>query len=419
MKTYPKYKESGIPWIGQIPEDWKVQRLKSVATLINGYTFQSDTYCTKGNWDIITIANVQSEGFDTSNCKKIEHLPKDIQENQILHCGDLLISMTGNVGRVCFVTKENCLLNQRVGKLIVSPDINKSFLFYLLSAPDFISYLITKGRSTAQMNIGKEEIGSFPICIPPLTQQQAIADYLDKKTGNIDELVGLLNKQIADVRAYRQSLITETVTQGLNKDVPMKDSGIEWIGQIPEGWKVMKLPYILDNLDYLRKPIASEKRSRNNPRYNYYGASGVIDKIDEYNVEDKVLLIGEDGANLVMRNLPLVYKAEGKFWVNNHAHILKPKANANYDYFYYFLELVDYTPYITGSAQPKLSQDNLNKVLCVLPSLSEQESIAHFLDAKTKDIDELLSKLEAQVADLLAYKSSLISEVVTGKIDIR
>lgn len=101
----------------------------------------------------------------------------------------------------------------------------------------------------------------------------------------------------------------------------MKISGVKWIGEIPEDWTISKIGFIFRNLDYMREPISAEYRKRDNPQYDYYGASGVIDRIDYYNVDDKVLLIGEDGANLVLRNLPLVYKAEGKFWVNNHAHI--------------------------------------------------------------------------------------------------
>ena len=163
-----------------------------------------------------------------------------------------------------------------------------------------------------------------------------------------------------------------------------KDSGIAWIGEIPEHWILKRIKNICDNLDYLREPISAEHRSRNNPIYDYYGASGVIDKIDYYNVDDEVLLIGEDGANLVMRSLPLVYKAKGKFWVNNHAHILKPRNN-NYDFCAYTFEAADYSLFITGSAQPKLSQENLGRIKIAIPLLSEQQSIATYLDQKCGD----------------------------------
>lgn len=219
---------------------------------------------------------------------------------------------------------------------------------------------------------------------------------------------------ITKLQSYKQSVITEAVTKGLDKNVPLKDSGIEWLGEIPEHWTLKRIKNICDNLDYLREPISAEHRSRNNPIYDYYGASGVIDKIDFYNVDDKVLLIGEDGANLVMRNLPLVYKANGKFWVNNHAHILKPK-NDNYDFCAYAFEAADYSLFITGSAQPKLSQENLGRIKIAIPPFLEQQAIVNYLDKRCSEIDELISIKQQKIEKLKEYKKSLIFECVTGK----
>jgi type I restriction enzyme S subunit len=219
------------------------------------------------------------------------------------------------------------------------------------------------------------------------------------------------------LKAYKQSVITEAVTKGLNPDAPMRDSGVVCIGEIPSHWEVKSLRFVLENLDYLRKPISAEHRERNNPIYDYYGASGVIDKIDYYNVDDKVLLIGEDGANLRMRNLPLIYKASGKFWVNNHAHILKPISD-NYDYLALLLEALDYTDFITGSAQPKLSQDNLKKIRLCIPPLTEQLSIADYLDEKCANIDSLIQTKQSKIDSLKEYKKSIIYEYVTGKKEV-
>lgn len=192
----------------------------------------------------------------------------------------------------------------------------------------------------------------------------------------------------------------------------MKHSGIDWIGEIPEGWDVVKIGFLFENLDSLRKPISAEQRERNNPQYDYYGASGIIDKIDYFNVDDEVLLIGEDGANLVMRNLPLVYKAKGRFWVNNHAHILKPIC-CDYNFMSHVLEATDYRNYITGSAQPKLSQENLQSIKLPVPPLSEQQKIADYLDKVCGEIDGLVALQEAMIDELKAYKQSVITEAVT------
>lgn len=191
-----------------------------------------------------------------------------------------------------------------------------------------------------------------------------------------------------------------------------KDSGVKWLGEIPSHWELKPYRYLFYNLDYLRKPITADQRSRNNPRYDYYGASGIIDKIDYYNVDDKVLLIGEDGANLLLRNLPLIYKAEGKFWVNNHAHILKPIKD-DYDFMAYVMDATDYTLFITGSAQPKLSQSNLNCVKLPIPPLKEQEAIANYLDAVTSKIDEAITQQQKMIDLLNERKQIIINNAVT------
>ena len=195
----------------------------------------------------------------------------------------------------------------------------------------------------------------------------------------------------------------------------MRDSGVEWIGEVPEGWEVSRVKNECINLDSLREPISAENRENKQCLYDYYGASGVIDKIDNYNVDDTVLLIGEDGANLRMRNLPLVYKATGKFWVNNHAHILKPKEGRDYGFMAYALEAGDYNDFITGSAQPKLSQANLMAYPIALPPLPEQRAIADYLDEKCEAIDGAVGELKRGIEDCKAWKKAIIFEAVTGK----
>lgn len=194
----------------------------------------------------------------------------------------------------------------------------------------------------------------------------------------------------------------------------MKDSGIERYGLIPIGWKVLRLKYVLENFDNQRQPIDAGKRCQDGEiLYDYYGASGIIDKIDGYTHSGRRILIGEDGANLLLRNLPLIYIANGKYWVNNHAHVLAPKYDWSVDYFAYQLESIDYFEYITGSAQPKLSQSNLNKVQLIVPSNEEQIQIADYLNAKCKKLNSVALDIQEQMDILEKYKKSFISEAVT------
>ena len=193
----------------------------------------------------------------------------------------------------------------------------------------------------------------------------------------------------------------------------MKDSGIEWIGMIPEGWEVCRLKNIVACHDELRKPISADKRENHLKLYDYYGASGVIDTIDDYNVDGTVLLIGEDGANLKLRNLPLIYRASGKFWVNNHAHILIVNKKYSYDYVAYLLEAGDYSNYITGSAQPKLSQFNLMRFPVAIPNYTEQENISFFIHRECSKIDSILSETRSSIEEYKKLKQAVITQAVT------
>ena len=194
----------------------------------------------------------------------------------------------------------------------------------------------------------------------------------------------------------------------------MKDSGIEWIGEIANTHKLVRLKYVAEILDEYRKPVTAQYRNQNaDILYDYYGASGIIDKIDGYTIDDHVMLIGEDGANLKLRNLPLMYEVCGKAWINNHAHILKPMKNMDFYYLFYALEALDINNYITGSAQPKLNQENLKEILIPLPSYEVQKKVSSYLDTKCSEIDATVEDIQKEITLLEDYKKSVITEAVT------
>jgi len=198
----------------------------------------------------------------------------------------------------------------------------------------------------------------------------------------------------------------------------MIDSGVAWVGDVSEGFQMLRLKNVADVLDQFRKPITADQRNQDaDVLYDYYGASGVIDKIDGYTIDDHVMLIGEDGANLRMRNLPLMYEVNGKAWINNHAHILKPKDNILFRYLFLTLEGLDINPYITGSAQPKLNQENLRNIWLPVPTIDIQQAIVESLDCEYAKVDTLIANVQEQIEKLKAYKQSLITEVVTKGLD--
>lgn len=197
----------------------------------------------------------------------------------------------------------------------------------------------------------------------------------------------------------------------------MKDSGIEWIGEIGFDFYMMKLKYVSIILDQFRKPVTADQRNQEGEKlYDYYGASGVIDKINDYTIDDHVMLIGEDGANLKMRNLPLMYEVNGKAWVNNHAHILKPKQNIDFYYLYYVLEELDINPYITGSAQPKLNQENLKNIWIPVPDASIQKEIVCYIKDACMEIDNVLEKTRTSIEEYKKLKQAVITQAVTKGI---
>lgn len=404
MKKYDSYKDSGVEWIGEVPRHWKPCRFKNFITLI---TDSSDS-------DIkIGLENIEGKSgkFIETNTEfegnGIAFSEKDVVYGKLRPYLQKvwLAEFAGNAVGDFFVFRAN-------------NNSNSTYIKYLLLSDGFTKEADGSTVGAKMPRVSSEFILTMHYCLPTISEQQSIATYLDKKCFQIDKVISTQQKRIALLQELKQSVITHAVTKGLNPNVEMKDSGVEWIGEVPKHWDVCRLKWLFNNLDNLREPISAEKRERNNPQYDYYGASGIIDKIDYYNVDDKVLLIAEDGANLVYRNLPLIYKAAGKFWVNNHSHILKNKKGVDYEYMFYTLESADYSNYITGSAQPKLSQANLEQQELPIPSLSEQQSIATYLDKKCAAIDASISKAQHQVDLLQEYKLSLITEVVTGKRNV-
>lgn len=312
MKQYDSYKDSGVEWIGKVPSHWEILPFKRAITINNGCDYKH--------------VQVEEDGYPV-----IGSGGQFAWASQYMYDGEVvLLGRKGTIDKPLYYKGKFWTVDTMFYG-IPKKNANCKYLLYQAKNIPFERY----ATATALPSMTQTDLNNNAICMPPLKEQAAIANYLDKKCSEIDNVISAQQKRIALLQELKQSVITHAVTKGLDPNVEMKDSGVEWIGEVPSHWEVMKLKWLFWNFDHLRKPISAEKRERENPQYDYYGASGIIDKIDFYNVEDKVLLIGEDGANLVFRNLPLIYKAEGKFWVNNHAHILKPRKHVDFEYMYY------------------------------------------------------------------------------------
>ena len=410
MRRYAEYKDSGAAWIGTIPKHWNSRLLKHM------FSIEKRIAGEEGH----TVLSITQKGIKPKDMTSQGQFAQDYSHYQIVHRGDFAMNhmdlLTGwiDISDYEGVTSPDYRVFTNRDKGLYLSDFYKYLFQYCYSNKVF--YGMGQGvAGFGRWRLPAEMFLNLRLPVPSMEEQVGMVDYLDRNISNIEVLLSEAKASIEEYKAWKASIIYEAVTKGLDKDVEMKDSGVEWIGQIPIHWIVSRVKNEVFNMDYLREPISAENRDNKLGLYDYYGASGAIDKIDDYNVDDTVLLIGEDGANLRMRNLPLIYKADGKFWVNNHAHILKVKDKNNYGYMAYLLEAGDYNVYITGAAQPKLSQFNLMRYPIPMAPRNEQDAICEYLDKKCESIDTLVSEKESLISDLEAYKKSLIFEVVTGK----
>jgi len=196
-----------------------------------------------------------------------------------------------------------------------------------------------------------------------------------------------------------------------------KSSNINWIGDIPDHWSLKKIKYICKNYDSKRIPLSGSERAEKSGDYPYYGATGVIDYVDDYIFDGEYILIGEDGAPFFENNRDVAFIASNKFWVNNHAHILKANLGLSQKIIVHQLNCVQYKEYISGSTRDKLTQDELKEIVLPFIPLSEQQSIAAFLDYKTEQIDKLIEKKEQLLKLLEEKRIALITRAVTKGLD--
>ncbi len=185
---------------------------------------------------------------------------------------------------------------------------------------------------------------------------------------------------------------------------------------MPINWEWIPLGEYVENHDAARDPVSSKEREERQGKYPYYGASGVIDQIDGYTHQGEYLLLGEDGANLLARSKPIAFLAKGKFWVNNHAHVLKCKGEAPNAYLAYYLNCIDLAPYVTGTAQPKLSQSKMNNIPIPVAPLDQQKQIVAEIEKQFSRLDEAVTNLKRVKANLKRYKAAVLKAAVEGKL---
>ncbi|MBI4618756.1 MAG: restriction endonuclease subunit S [Desulfobacterales bacterium] len=307
--------------------------------------------------------------------------------------GDVLISVRAPVGPVNFATEKSCI-GRGLAAIRSGGSLDRNFLFYfLLSEQDEISG--TEGAVFASIN--KAEIQKIKIVVPPLPEQQRIVRLLDEAFEGIATAKANTEKNLQNASALFESHLQSVFTQR------------------SEGWVEMTLDKLSTNLDSKRVPIT--KSDRTSGDYPYYGASGIVDYVADYIFEGDTLLVSEDGANLLARSTPIAFSVSGKYWVNNHAHILKFVNMATQRFVEFHLESIKLDEYIRGAAQPKLTQAALNSIPIPIPkSVEEQAKIVESIQTLSEETQRLESIYQKKLAALEALKKSLLNQAFNGEL---
>ena len=425
-------KPSGIDWIGEIPRSWNIKRIKYLAQLKGRIGWQgltSDEYTDVGPF-LITGVDFSDGGINWESCVHItEGRWAEAPEIHIKN-GDLLITKDGTVGKVAIVEnlQGKASLNSGVLLIKTSGKYNKKFLYWTLLSEEFWTWFRLKnaGNSTI-VHLYQNDFAEFSYTFPDATEQQAIADFLDKECDQIDRIVADLEKQIALLQQYKKSLITETVTKGLDKSVPMKDTGVEWIGEIPEHWRLKRLKYIA-KLKTGTTPPGNEGINYDENGINWFTPSDFLPNmqldtsekyIDRETIRYENIQTYPRGSVLLVA----IGATVGKIGISkNNAYsnqqitaVIPQHISGNYLLYY----LASKSPYIKDNALyttlPIINNSYLQNITIVVPPTTEQEKIVEFLNRKCSIIDELIEDKNKLLLRLQQHKKSLIYEYVTGK----
>ncbi len=416
---YDKYKDSGIAWIGEIPEHWEViphkrimRKKKIIKELYAGENILSLTK--KG----VIIRDLEAGG----------KMPTTFNGYQILYPDNLLICLfdIDVTPRCVGIIKDEGLSSPAYSQFVLNQLGYTPFFDYLLRYMDDEKCLLHLSKNLRN-SLTEDDFGQIETIVPSIQEQQSIATYLDQKCGEIDELITLQEEMITKLQSYKQSVITEAVTKGLDKNVPLKDSGIEWIGEIPEHWSKNKIIRLFSTISSGTTPKSSKED-------NYIGSVNWIQSGDinggyiencKNTISDTAL---KEYPTLKIYKAPFIIVAMygasvGNVSISNidgcvnQACCVMNEAKQNFKYLFYAMNSVKkYLIYkAEGGGQPNISQDKIKNTWLPIPPLSEQQSITDYLDQQCSEIDELVSIKQQKIEKLKDYKKSLIFECVTGK----
>ena len=419
-------KPSGIEWIGDIPDDWEIYRLKNEVVFVNGYAFDGSELHQDKEVSVIRIGDISSGVIDYSSTLKT-NVKSGLSEYE-LRKNDILIAMSGaTTGKTAIVkTNEKAYINQRVG--IIRATKCNIFIKYLLETKGFFNYIFLVAGGSAQPNISMHNILNFQIPKIRLDTQQKIADYLDEKCGEIDATIAKQKEIIEKLKAYKQSLISETVTKGLDKSAPLKPSGIDYLGDIPSHWEIRKLKYVAN---FNQNTLPEDTDGQFEFKYIDIGNVSSVDGIKEIqyfnfsNAPSRARRIVKYGDIIVstvrtyLRAITSIKEDYDNCICSTGFAVITPKDNFQQDFVVYAIENESFIAQIIANSQgisyPAINVSQLENLKLAFPSVKEQKEIVDFLKTKLLEIDSIINKKQNIIQKLDTYKKSLIFEYVTGK----
>ena len=393
---------------------WQVKHLAIICKIFSdGDWIESKDQSAKGI-RLIQTGNV-GEGFFKDRGEKARYISREtfarLRCTEIFENDCLISRLPDPVGRSCLLPDTGEQMITAVDCTIVRFDSSQfisEFFVYYTQSNDYLSNVDAETSGTTRKRISRSKLGEIPIPVPPIQEQQRVVAILDEAFAQITIARTNTEKNLQNARALFESHLQSvfSVRPELRAGRAVEGRG--------EGWELKTLNLIAENLDSKRVPIT--KNVRSNGAFPYYGASGIVDYVSEFIFDDDLLLISEDGANLLARTYPIAFSISGRTWVNNHAHVLKFKEVATQRLVEYYLNSIPLNDFVSGMAQPKLNQKMLNAIPIPVPPLAEQQVIVVKLDELHQETQHLESLYQGKLTALDELKKSLLHKAFAGEL---
>lgn len=412
---YSEYLDSELMWVREYPAHWSLTKVKYEAYVkarVGWHGLKTDDFTDVGPY-LVTGSDFKSSVISWKDCYHCD-LERYEQDPYIqLQNGDLLLTKDGTIGKIALVQglreDEKATLNS--GVFVVRPLRNSfitEFYFWLLESSVFKKFVDYHKTGSTIVHLYQGTFVEFSYASPPLDEQAKIANFLDFETAQIDTLIEKQQTLIQLLKEKRQAVISHAVTKGLNPDAPMKESGVEWLGEVPEHWEVGRLKNVLrirNGRDYKEVEVESGG-------YPVYGSGGIFKRSSDYLFDGESVLFGRKGTV----DKPLL--VSGKFWTVDTMFYSEVFGNAKPNYIYHQALLFPFDQLSTNTALPSMTQENLLELGFVIPPFDEQEQICQYLSNTLKVFSNLVSKAEQAIQLMQERRTALISAAVTGKIDV-